>query len=150
MPHGLDWPVLRATRRTWSSPTRRPIAQRHSGGCAGGSTTRLSSATRLDTNQPGEVLDIINLNLAPVVVGCARHVHASDTTPEAVAEWVIDLTGDTIVWRRAHEKAAVAVRGSLTDLLLVLYRRRPALGNGIEVLGDSALLDFWMERVAFE
>jgi hypothetical protein len=57
------------------------------------------------------------------VPGCAScsarrtlHFHATDTAPEAAAEWLIDLTGDAIVWRREHEKAAVAVRGPLTDL----------------------------------
>ncbi|MGH3797563.1 MAG: maleylpyruvate isomerase N-terminal domain-containing protein [Pseudonocardiaceae bacterium] len=63
-----------------------------------------------------------------------------ETAPEAAAEWLIDLTGDAIVWRRAHEKAAVAVRGPLTDLLLVVYKRRPARNEGIEVLGDVQLL----------
>jgi hypothetical protein len=75
------------------------------------------------------------------------HFHATDTPPEAAAEWVIDLTGEAITWRRAHEKAAVAVRGPLTDLLLVLYRRRPA--DGLEVLGDAGLLDLWLDRAKF-
>jgi uncharacterized protein (TIGR03083 family) len=81
--------------------------------------------------------------------GRTLHFHATDTAPEAAAEWVVDLTGDAITWRRAHEKAAVAVRGPLTDLLLVIYKRRPARGPGIEVLGDAQLLDFWLERVSF-
>ena len=82
--------------------------------------------------------------------GRTLHFHATDTAPEAAAEWVIDLTGEASVWRRAHEKAAVAVRGPLTDLLLVIYRRRPAHSKDIEVLGDVQLLDFWLERVSFE
>jgi hypothetical protein len=45
---------------------------------------------------------------------------------------------------------AVAVRGPLTDLLLVIYKRRPARSPGIEILGDAQLLDFWLERVSFE
>jgi uncharacterized protein (TIGR03083 family) len=89
--------------------------------------------------------------------GRTLHFHATDTAPEASAEWVVDLTGDTIVWRRAHEKAAVAARGTLTDLLLTIYRRLPVeregrqgrQGKGIEVLGDAKLLDFWLERVSF-
>jgi uncharacterized protein (TIGR03083 family) len=80
--------------------------------------------------------------------GRTLHFHATDTAPEAAAEWVVDLTGDAITWRRAHEKAAVAVRGPVTDLLLVIYKRRP-VGDGIEVLGDAKLLDFWLERVSF-
>ncbi|MYV97401.1 maleylpyruvate isomerase family mycothiol-dependent enzyme [Streptomyces sp. SID3343] len=77
------------------------------------------------------------------------HLHATDTAPEAAAEWVVDLTGDAITWRRSHEKSAVAVRGPLTDLLLTIYKRRPPHGEGIEVLGDAALLDFWLDRVSF-
>lgn len=81
--------------------------------------------------------------------GRTLHFHATDTAPKAGADWLIDLTGDAIVWRRAHEKAAVAVRGPLTDLLLVVYKRRPACGEGIEILGDAHLLDFWLERISF-
>jgi uncharacterized protein (TIGR03083 family) len=77
------------------------------------------------------------------------HFHATDTAPQARAEWLVDLTGDAITWRRAHEKAAVAVRGPLTDLLLVIYKRRPPGGDDLQVFGDAALLDFWLERVSF-
>ncbi|MEU1801705.1 maleylpyruvate isomerase family mycothiol-dependent enzyme [Streptomyces sp. NPDC019937] len=81
--------------------------------------------------------------------GRTLHFHATDTAPEAHAEWVVDLTGEVIAWRRAHEKAAVAVRGPLTELLLLVYKRRPAHGGAVEVLGDAKLLDFWLERVSF-
>lgn len=81
--------------------------------------------------------------------GRTLHFHATGIASEAAAEWLIDLTGDAIVWRRAHEKAAVAVRGPLTDLLLVIYNRRPARSEGIEILGDVQLLDFWLERISF-
>ncbi|MFE5122404.1 hypothetical protein [Streptomyces sp. NPDC056669] len=81
--------------------------------------------------------------------GRTLHFHATDTAPEVAAEWVVDLTGDAITWRRAHEKAAVAVRGPLTDLLLIIYKRRPARSAGVEILGDEKLLDFWRERVSF-
>ncbi|MFA1550573.1 maleylpyruvate isomerase family mycothiol-dependent enzyme [Actinomadura chokoriensis] len=75
--------------------------------------------------------------------GRSVHLHATDTP----AEWLVDLTGDVIAWRRVHEKAAVAVRGTLTELLLLVYRRRPV--GGLEVFGDAQLLDFWLERVGF-
>jgi uncharacterized protein (TIGR03083 family) len=81
--------------------------------------------------------------------GRTLHFHATDTAPEAGAEWLVDLTGDTIAWRHAHEKATVAVRGPLVDLLLVIYKRRSARGEGIEILGDAQLLDFWLDRVGF-
>ncbi|MFC5719989.1 maleylpyruvate isomerase N-terminal domain-containing protein [Streptomyces gamaensis] len=81
--------------------------------------------------------------------GHTIHVHATDAAPELEAEWVIDLTGETIAWRRAHEKSSVAVRGPLTDVLLVLYRRRSPSGEGIEVTGDRAVLEGWLERASF-
>src|SRR5258708_3351664 len=77
------------------------------------------------------------------------HFHATDTEPRAGAEWLVDLTGDAIAWRRAHEKAAVAVRGAVTDLLLIIHNRLPPDTDGIEILGDAKLLDFWLERVSF-
>lgn len=81
--------------------------------------------------------------------GRTLHFHATDTAPEAAAEWLVDLTGDTLAWRRTHEKAAVAVRAPLTDLLLIIYKRRPAHGETVEILGDADLLRFWLDRVDF-
>ncbi|MET7714794.1 maleylpyruvate isomerase family mycothiol-dependent enzyme [Streptomyces sp. NPDC005407] len=81
--------------------------------------------------------------------GRTLHFHATDTEPQLAAEWLMDLTGDKIAWRRAHEKAAVAVRGPLTELLLVVYGRRAARSERIEILGDAELLEFWLERVGF-
>ncbi|WP_395371605.1 maleylpyruvate isomerase family mycothiol-dependent enzyme [Streptomyces tubercidicus] len=82
--------------------------------------------------------------------GRTIHLHATDTPPELNAEWLLDLTGDRLVHRRAHEKAAVALRGPLTDLLRVVYRRLPADSDSVEVLGERALLDRWLERASFQ
>lgn len=81
--------------------------------------------------------------------GRTLHFHATDTPPELAAEWLVDLTGDVIAWRRAHEEAAVTVRGPLAGLLLLVYRRHTAQHEDIELLGDAQLLDFWLERVGF-
>lgn len=56
--------------------------------------------------------------------------------------------GGGLPWRRAHEKATVAVRGPLTDLLLLVYGRRPP-AERTEVFGDRDLLDFWLARTSF-
>ncbi|MFH8343688.1 maleylpyruvate isomerase family mycothiol-dependent enzyme [Streptomyces sp. NPDC018045] len=75
---------------------------------------------------------------------------ATDTAPGTAADWLVDLTGEAITWRHApREEAAVTVRGPLTDLLLVAYRRLPARSPGIGIDGDAELLDFWLERVSF-
>jgi uncharacterized protein (TIGR03083 family) len=70
-------------------------------------------------------------------------LHATDTD----AHWLLDLTGDVIAWRRADEPAAADIRGPVTDLLLTIYRRRPAAG--LDIIGDAKVVDFWLERVAF-
>ncbi|MFE2813922.1 maleylpyruvate isomerase family mycothiol-dependent enzyme [Streptomyces nigra] len=81
--------------------------------------------------------------------GASIHLHATDPTPGVDAEWFVDLGGDAIVWRRGHEKATVALRGSLTDVLLAFYRRLPLDAPELEVLGERELLEFWLERATF-
>src|SRR5215208_4413677 len=70
-------------------------------------------------------------------------LHATDVD----AHWLLDLTGDVIAWRRADEPAAAEIHAPVTDLLLTVYRRRPV--DGLQVSGDAALIDFWLERVGF-
>lgn len=77
------------------------------------------------------------------------HLHATDAAQDEPGEWVIDFTGDVITWRRGHEKATVAIRGPLADLLLVLYKRRAPTEPDIAVLGDGEFLRFWLDRVSF-
>ncbi|MFB7505794.1 maleylpyruvate isomerase family mycothiol-dependent enzyme [Streptomyces broussonetiae] len=81
--------------------------------------------------------------------GASIHLHATDTGPALDAEWLIDLDGEVIDWRRGHEKATVALRGPLTSVLLAFYRRLPLDTPGLEVLGERELLEFWLERSTF-
>ncbi|MFE7853693.1 maleylpyruvate isomerase family mycothiol-dependent enzyme [Streptomyces sp. NPDC057403] len=85
----------------------------------------------------------------PLRAGGSMHLHATDAAPEANAEWLVEGTGDGIVWRRGHEKATVALRGPLTSMLLALYRRLPLDGPGLEVVGDRDVLEFWLDRATF-
>ncbi|MEV6164180.1 maleylpyruvate isomerase N-terminal domain-containing protein [Streptomyces sp. NPDC052052] len=78
--------------------------------------------------------------------GRSIHLHATDV-PDA--EWLIEFGEDAFTWRRTHEKATVALRGSLTDIMLVFNRRLAPDSNRVEVLGDAHLLDFWLERTTF-
>ncbi|NGY59683.1 maleylpyruvate isomerase family mycothiol-dependent enzyme [Lentzea sp. NEAU-D13] len=75
--------------------------------------------------------------------GRSVHLHATDCE----AEFVIDLTGAAPVVRQGHEKAAVALRGPVVELVLAVYRRRPV--DGLEVFGDAELLDLFLDRVRF-
>jgi uncharacterized protein (TIGR03083 family) len=79
--------------------------------------------------------------------GRSIHLHATDTDAGLAAEWLIELGTDGFTWRRGHEKATVALRGPLADVLLVFHRRLPADSERVEVLGETALLDFWLDRV---
>jgi uncharacterized protein (TIGR03083 family) len=76
-------------------------------------------------------------------------LHATDAGATHAADWLVDLTGDVINWRRSAEPAAVTVDAPLTTLLLLLYGRVTPATAGVEVSGDAALLDFWLERVSF-
>jgi uncharacterized protein (TIGR03083 family) len=78
------------------------------------------------------------------------HLHATDTGPEVPSEWLIELGSPTLTWRHAHEKATAAVRGPVTDVLRVAYRRLPPDADGIEVLGDREVLDGWLERMRLQ
>ncbi|MHC3462457.1 maleylpyruvate isomerase family mycothiol-dependent enzyme [Streptomyces flavovirens] len=78
--------------------------------------------------------------------GRSLHLHATDV-PEA--EWLIEFGADAFTWRRAHEKATVALRGPLTSLMLAFNRRMKPDEGGLHVLGDRGLLDFWLERSSF-
>ncbi|MET9918377.1 maleylpyruvate isomerase family mycothiol-dependent enzyme [Streptomyces sp. NPDC006435] len=78
--------------------------------------------------------------------GRSIHLHATDV-PDA--EWLIEFGDDGFTWRRAHEKATVALRGTLTDIMLVFNRRLAPDSDRVEVLGDAELLDFWLKRTSF-
>lgn len=72
------------------------------------------------------------------------HFHCTDVP----GEWVVDFAGGRVDVRREHAKCAVAVRGPASALLLYAYNRIPA-GDGIEILGDTALMDSWKSVVRF-
>jgi uncharacterized protein (TIGR03083 family) len=82
--------------------------------------------------------------------GRSIHLHATDAEPGLAAEWLIELGRDGFTWRRGHERATVALRGPLVDVLRVFYRRLPADSERVEVVGEAALLDFWLERVSLQ
>jgi uncharacterized protein (TIGR03083 family) len=68
---------------------------------------------------------------------------------DARVDWFGDLTGEVISWRRGEGPATVVVRARLTDLLLLLYRRKAPDAGEFEISGDRQLLDFWLTHVAF-
>ncbi|MEU8787497.1 maleylpyruvate isomerase N-terminal domain-containing protein [Streptomyces sp. NPDC048637] len=99
--------------------------------------------------------------------GRTLHFHATDAAPGAAADWLIGLDGPALTWHRTPARATVAVHAPLAELLLLMYGRRPTRdartgsgsgsgnGNGssssnaIEIVGDVALLDTWLDGVSF-
>lgn len=68
------------------------------------------------------------------------HLHCTDGD----GEWLVTLDAGGPRLERAHAKGDVAARGPASDLLLVLRRR--ADPEAIEVFGDRALLDRFLDR----
>jgi uncharacterized protein (TIGR03083 family) len=76
--------------------------------------------------------------------GQTLHFHATD----APGEWLARREPDMVVLERTHAKADVAVRGPAAELLLVICRRRSLdAAPALEVLGDRALFDHWIEHM---
>ncbi|MCC3778259.1 maleylpyruvate isomerase family mycothiol-dependent enzyme [Streptomyces sp. UNOB3_S3] len=158
---GPDVPVWTFGRQQKSSfwarrMTHETVMHRADAASAAGVPFTVEQDVAADTLD--EWLDIVTSPLAQAwkpqlkeVLGDGRtlHLHATDTPPELNAEWFVDATGESIEWRRAHEKAAVAVQGPLTEVLRVFYRRLPADTGLVEVVGDRAVLEHWLERVSF-
>ncbi|HZA18820.1 MAG TPA: maleylpyruvate isomerase family mycothiol-dependent enzyme [Pseudonocardiaceae bacterium] len=81
--------------------------------------------------------------------GQILHLHATDPGLGEAGEWTVRRTPSGPVWEHGHTKGAVAVRGGVVDLLLVLLRRVPAEQAPIEVLGDQAMLAHWLQHTRF-
>jgi uncharacterized protein (TIGR03083 family) len=62
------------------------------------------------------------------------HLHGTD----AEGEWLIELDGG-LAWSRGHQKGDAAVRGTVSDLLLLLWRRVPP--SDVDVVGRADVLD---------
>jgi hypothetical protein len=76
--------------------------------------------------------------------GETLHLHATDVEA-GQGEWLITLGADGVAVEHVHAKGDVAVRGTASDLLLLLWNRVPA--DRFEVFGDRGLLDRWRDAV---
>ncbi|MDG4825104.1 maleylpyruvate isomerase family mycothiol-dependent enzyme [Asanoa sp. WMMD1127] len=76
--------------------------------------------------------------------GQTLHFHATD----APGEWLARREQDEVVLERTHAEADVTVSGPATDLLLAICRRRPLTRSStLDVEGDHALLEHWIEHM---
>jgi uncharacterized protein (TIGR03083 family) len=72
--------------------------------------------------------------------GESVHLHATD----APGEWMVEFRNGKVSVDREHGKADAAVRGSASDLLLLLWRRLSP--DDVEVLGDGDALRRFLAR----
>lgn len=86
----------------------------------------------------------------PLEVGRSLHLHATDDGLGPSGEWMITHhPEDGLIWSHEHGKGDAALRGTATALLLAMTRRRTAADAGVEVLGDAAVWERWLERTPF-
>ena len=71
------------------------------------------------------------------------HLHSTD----APGEWFLQFDGERMHVTREHSKGDVAVRGPASDLLLVLYGRKPT--EAVDVFGDGHLFERFREQAKF-
>ncbi|NUT11727.1 MAG: maleylpyruvate isomerase family mycothiol-dependent enzyme [Nonomuraea sp.] len=78
------------------------------------------------------------------VEGATIHLHADDVD----GEWTITQgPAGAVTCERGHTKGDAAVRAPASDLLLLLYGRRPP--QSLTVFGDQDLLTRWLSAAAF-
>lgn len=86
---------------------------------------------------------------APLSRGQSVHLHADDDGLGPTGEWTILNDEDGLWWSHNHHKASVGLRGPAKQLLLAITKRRTSAEAGLEVFGDTAVWDGWLERTAF-
>lgn len=82
----------------------------------------------------------------PLGEGDTLHLHATDPGLGESGEWTIAVEQGRIVWSHEHGKGSAALRGGATELLLAILRRRPVAGSGVELFGDEAVWERWLDR----
>ena len=82
----------------------------------------------------------------PLEDGKTVHLHATDPGLGEAGEWTVSVAGAGIAWSHEHGKGSVALRGGATELLLAMSRRTSLADTGIEVFGDDAVWQSWLER----
>jgi uncharacterized protein (TIGR03083 family) len=82
----------------------------------------------------------------PLEDGHTLHFHATDPGLDEAGEWTVGVSESGITFSHEHGKGTVALRGGATDLLLAMVRRAPVGETGIEMFGDDAVWQKWLDR----
>ncbi|MHA0285194.1 maleylpyruvate isomerase family mycothiol-dependent enzyme [Mycobacterium sp. C3-094] len=81
--------------------------------------------------------------------GQSIHLHATDPELGPTGEWMIVHDEEGVWWSHDHGKGSVALRGPAKDLLLAAVRRVSAADAGLEVHGDTAVWEKWLDRTPY-
>jgi uncharacterized protein (TIGR03083 family) len=82
----------------------------------------------------------------PLESGHTIHLHATDPGLGEAGEWTVAVADGGITWSHEHGKGTVALRGGATELLLAMVRRVSVADTGIELFGDDAVWQKWLDR----
>lgn len=82
----------------------------------------------------------------PLEGGDTLHLHATDPGLGEAGEWTIRVDQGRIAWSHEHGKGTAALRGGATELLLAILRRVPLADTGIQLFGDEAVWQNWLDR----
>ncbi|WP_166908453.1 maleylpyruvate isomerase family mycothiol-dependent enzyme [Mycobacterium sp. DL440] len=85
----------------------------------------------------------------PLAMGSGIHLHATDDGLGPTGEWTVEHDEDGLAWSHSHGKGTVALKGPAQKLLMAVTRRRKAADLGLEVFGDTATWDAWLDRTPF-
>jgi len=73
------------------------------------------------------------------------HLHATDADLNTTGEWTI---ADGL-WSHEHARGDVGLRGPVGDLLLALTRRKAVGDTAVEMFGDAAVWQSWLDATPF-
>ncbi len=82
----------------------------------------------------------------PLEDGNTLHLHATDPGLGDGGEWTVGVDGGGITWSHEHGRGSAALRGGATELLLAIVRRVPVADTGIELFGEDAVWQNWLDR----
>ncbi len=106
---------------------------------------------RLAVDGIDEFLDLMvpDANRDAEAPGGSVHLHATDVT-DGTGEWQVGDDHGALVVRREHAKGDAAVRGTASNLLLLLWRRTPPAAAAFERFGDGNVLAQFLAHTNLE
>ena len=107
-------------------------------------------ATDLALDGVDELFDLLATQLArakpTAATGGSVHLHATNGD----GEWTVEITEGHVQVEKGHSKGDAAVRGTASELnLLVWGRRNPLTDPGFEMFGDPAVVERYVAVGAF-